>query len=173
MRFCSICGRKMPNSNKSICPDCRRKQRYPEDTSPLDAPIGLTRRAFSETYSRGARTCVTAAYFGYFAAAVIAVVALTGFLGATKFSLIYAAVVLVLALLIQFVKSRVAAILYLALGAFNLVLNLLVHGNIAGYLNIIGGILAVSGTYQYAQEWREYTSQYETDPARIRRNERW
>ncbi|NLI54756.1 MAG: hypothetical protein GX417_10635 [Clostridiales bacterium] len=129
---------------------------HPNQAAALDAPPGLSKRDFRKRYSQGARLCLAGAGFGYFSVVATLVMAFTGIMGGSLLNLLDAGIVLTLTLLIHLVKSRIAAVVFLAFSLFNVAVYLISQGTFAGYLNVIGGILAVIGAFQCAKEWREY-----------------
>ena len=63
---------------------------------------------------------------------------------------------IVFGIIIQFVKSRVCAILSLAYAAFGIVVALLSTGQVTGYLILVVAIDAVVYTFRYHKAWNEY-----------------
>ncbi len=173
MPYCKNCGKAVPEGSGTLCADCAAalgKDSVPSGTeitkkmnraakpTPADAPAGLTRRAFRKNFSTGARNCVAAAILGYFSAAVTLIIALTGLLDGSIYMLADVAIVLTLSLLIHLLNSRIASILFLLYGVYNVAYFLVTTGRFSGYLIVIAGILAIIGAFKSAHEWREYQS---------------
>lgn len=179
MAFCANCGIDLGTEPVRFCPNCGAPQAEPDapqtmppPAAPPDgqmaaknrapdpdaAPGNLSRRKFLSAYSAGAKLCVTAAVLAYLSTAVTTAAALIGNLaeGITIFSLIDAAILLTLGLLIHLKFSRVAAILLLLYGAFNCVFMSVVSGQLAGYFGVLAGVLAVIGAFGCAKDWRRY-----------------
>ncbi len=183
MPFCANCGTDLGNEPVRFCPNCGAPQpaqlqpaaapeSVPPQAAPPDsqktaknrapdpatAPDGLSRRRFLSAYSAGAKLCVTAAVLAYISAGVTAVASLVGNVaeGISTFSLIDAAILLTLGLLVHLKFSRVAAVLMLLYGAFNCVYMTVVNGQFAGYFGLLAGILAVIGAFGCAKDWRNY-----------------
>jgi hypothetical protein len=164
MTFCEHCGKELRTSNDYLCPSCRlradgsrhrnpggvREQTYGE------APFGLSKLEFRKSYSKGAKQCAAAAGFGYVSTAITIVFSFFPQLGGSLFMLLDAFVVLVFSLLIHFSQSRVASVLFLLGSVYNCIVIYTTNGFFGGYLLIIGGILAVIGSFKYATEWRAY-----------------
>lgn len=91
------------------------------------------------------------AIFCYISAGVTLMAALIN-----PFSVFDAAIVLALGLLIHILKSRIAACFLLAYALFNLIVSLLLLGQIGGWLIIAAAVLAVMGTFQFHIQFAQY-----------------
>ena len=171
MPYCKNCGAELPEGAGTLCANCAaekgvnaplsgeeitKKMNRSAKPVPADAPAGLDRRAFLKTYSLGARSCVAAAIFGYISTAITLLISFTGYLEGNLLTLIDAAILLTLSLLVHSIKSRIAAILFLLYGTYNLVFFLISSGEFRGWLIVLAGVAAVYGAFQCAREWREY-----------------
>lgn len=178
MRYCTVCGAPLSDTNTKFCPNCGKdlqaasapaaapSQSAPAPISPAAqmkkrspelAPEGLDKATFFKRYSRGRQNCVAAAILCYISAGITAVVALTNFI---EFINIYAFidvfVLLVLGLLIHLLRSRVASILLLVYALYNVVTMVISVGEFAGWWLLIAGVLAVVGSFQCVKEWNAY-----------------
>ncbi len=162
--YCAHCGKRISNSEGSICSECLRASestnyRRKDKSAPLlpaDAPIGLEKREFLKTYSVGARNCVTAAGIGYATAAVSLIIFLTGIFYVSPIIFLDIGFVLFLALMIHMFRSRVASVFFLLYSVSSFVLGYLSYGYFTGVITVVGGVLAVIGSFKCAKEWREY-----------------
>lgn len=169
MPYCSNCGKELPTDASGLCADCAQAANSAPLTAmeitkkmnrgrmmPTDAPAGVSKREFQQKYSEGGRSCVAAAIIGYISAGATLLVALSGLLDGSILMLIDVAIILVPTLLIHIIKSRIAAIVMLGYGLFNLVSYLISSGEFRGWILVVAGIAAVIGAFQCAKEWREY-----------------
>ena len=178
MPYCTSCGKETPQGSSAFCSNCGAPLAdgaVPSKTEitnrmnrsgkpiPADAPAGLYRSEFRKKYSVGARSCTAAAIIGYFSACITLILALTGYMNVGALVLIDVAMILIPSLLVHILNSRIAAIIFLAYGIYNILIILITEGTLSGYLIVIAGVLAVTGAFTSAKEWREY--QARTAPA--------
>lgn len=172
MRYCRRCGSPIGNDSSNFCHNCGAArsgapaQPYPPAyfaphmppgrPAPASAPPGLSRREFAGGYSANGKMCVAAAILCYVSAGATILLSLTEILGFTFYSLLDGAAVLTLGLLIHLLKSRVAAVLLLAYGVFNLIYSMIALKLVGGWLLIVAGVLAVVGAFGCAREWEAY-----------------
>lgn len=169
MSYCSNCGKELPADASGLCADCAAASANAPLTSeeitkrmnhgrlmPADAPTGVSKRGFQQKYSEGGRSCVAAAIIGYISAGATLLVALSGLLDGSVWMLIDVAIILVPTLLVDIIKSRIAAIAMLGYGLFNLVSYLINAGEFRGWILVLAGAAAVFGAFKCAKEWREY-----------------
>ena len=169
VRFCPNCGAPQPAQPQPAAP---QPQDMPPQAAPQDspkaaknrvpdpslAPDGLNRHGFLRAYSAGAKLCMTAAVLAYISAGVTLTLLLLG----GRQSIIDASAVLdvvillTLGLLLHLLYSRVSAILLLIYGVFNAVYMTIQTGQLAGYLILAAGILAVIGAFGSAKDRRNY-----------------
>lgn len=169
MSNCSNCGKELPEDVGGLCADCAQAASNAPLTAeeitkkmnrgrlmPADAPAGLSKRVFQRKYSEGGRSCLAAAIIGYISAGATLFVALSGLLDGSIWMLIDVAIILVPTLLVDIIKSRIAAIAMLGYGLFNLISYLINTGEFRGWILVLAGAAAVFGAFKCAKEWREY-----------------
>lgn len=186
MSFCANCGTDLGSEPVRFCPNCgaphtsqpqpAAPQPQPDASQPQAAipnggkaakkaapdpglaPDGLNRHGFLRAYSAGAKLCMTAAVLAYISAGVTLILLLVG--GQQSIvdasALLDVVILLVLGLLLHLLYSRVSAILLLIYGVFNAVYMTIQTGQLAGYLILAAGILAVIGAFGCAKDWRNY-----------------
>ncbi len=176
MPYCSSCGKEIPQGSGALCSDCTaalangsipskeeitNRMNRSGKPIPADAPAGLDRSAFRKKYSVGARSCTAAAIMGYFSAGVTLILMFFNFMGVGAYLLIDIALILIPCLLVHILNSRIAAIVLLVYGLYNILFFLFTQGTFSGYLIVIAGVLAVTGAFTSAKEWREYQARTE------------
>lgn len=154
---CEGCGAEL-EKGAIICPQCGRAVERTEPT--VDENFATNPMTKKEFYKLGAmKSCRvninSCAALLYFSAAVTAVVSLIGMEGIAS-SLLDAIVLLVLGLLIQLTRSRVAAIVAAAYGLLGMVISIASTGQRSGYLIVLAGIWAVYYTFQFHSRWNKY-----------------
>jgi len=169
MSYCSNCKKELPTDASGLCADCAQaagnapltateitKKMNRGRLMPADAPAGLSKRVFQRKYSEGGRSCMVAAIIGYISAGATLLVAFSGMLDGSIYMLIDVAIILVPTLLVDIIKSRIAAIAMLGYGLFNLISYLINSGEFRGWILVLAGVAAVFGAFKCAKEWREY-----------------
>lgn len=161
MNYCSDCGRRMPNSNAVLCPECRQRRRALGDKTPFEAPYGLSKRDFLLYYSKGMRMCRIAAAFGYLSVAATIIIMFLKIFPYSYYMMIDAFFCLVFTMFIHILKSRAAAVIYLLYCGGSIAYMILTDGVFFGYLSVVAAVFGVIGTFHCAIEWRDYLSLYE------------
>lgn len=77
----------------------------------------------------------------------------------TLYSLLDAAVIVLLGVLIHVIRSRAAAVILLVYSSINLIYTWVNTGSPGGWLMVVGGIAAVSATFSLNKEYKAYHGQ--------------
>lgn len=154
---CESCGAEL-EKGAILCPQCGRAVEHTEPT--VDENFATNPMTKKEFYKLGGmRNCRAningSAALLYFSAAVTAIFSFISLEGISS-SIWDAVVLLALALLIQFAKSRVAAILALADGLVGMIITIVNTGERSGYLIVLAGFWAVYYTFQFHSRWNKY-----------------
>lgn len=164
MSYCPKCRIELDDASTRYCPNCgaalfsaAQKPRSRVRPAGDDAPLGLTRQAFCRGYSSGARSCVLAAWLGYFSVALLLATRFSDLLsGGNLPVLVDVAFLVSLSMLVHVFKNRLAASLFFAYGMFNFIYTLLTVHEITGWLVPLAGVVALVGSFTAAREWKMY-----------------
>lgn len=175
MRYCSNCGSPIPETNARHCPNCGQsvspEQRTANQTaaqsfdpaaqikkgSAEHAPMGLDQATFLKKYSQGRKLCIAAAVLGYISAGTTFLLSFTDIVAFVNlYSLIDVILLVVLSLLIHLLRSRIASILLLIYSVISVLIVVIGYGQFGGWLVVVAGVLAVSGSFQSAKELKAY-----------------
>lgn len=150
---CGKCGSELEN-NALICPFCG--QAVPDEARIQEQYAGrqMTRKEFLElpamkSCKSNINSCGIVLYV------IVAINIVVQIVGGT-YSFIDAVVLLLLGLGIHLGKSRVASILCLAYGAFNVLYLLYLTGRVTGWWILVIAIDAVIYTFRYHSAWGKY-----------------
>ena len=175
MKHCTNCGAPIPESNSRFCPNCGRtlspeywtaNQPAPQAFDPAAqmkkgsaelAPLGLDQATFLKKYSQGRKLCITAAILGYVSAGITFLLSFTDILDFVNlYSLVDVILLVILSLLIHLLRSRIASVILLVYSLVSVLIMMINYGQFGGYLVIIAGILAVTGSFQSRKELKAY-----------------
>ena len=180
MKHCTNCGAPIPESNPRFCPNCGQMlapengaayQSTPQVIDPgaqikkgtaEHAPLGLDQATFLKKYSQGRKLCVAAAILGYISAGTTFVLSFADILEFVNiYSLVDVILLVILSLLIHLLRSRIASILLLVYALASIAIMLFNYGMLGGWLVVIAGVLAISGSFQCVKEWKAYLARSE------------
>ncbi len=169
MSFCPNCRAQLDDEAMNGCPACGAEQSTPAATPATqqkakrdsgsvfaEVPLGLTKREFFKSYSRGAKKCFGAAIIGYISVGATAVAATGAVPYFDNSAFLGANLVLILSLLIHLLKSRIASLILLVCAVLSVIIGFLTSGTFYGWIIIVEGILAVIGSFSAAHEWKMY-----------------
>lgn len=156
---CPICGTEVQPGEK-CCPSCGAQQMTDQAWGNPSAPsvtVGdreITKSEFCKTYALDAtrKNIRASAILCYISAVVTGVLAIL----VNPLSLIDAAVLLVMGLVIQLKQSRVCAVILLAYSIFSCVITLVETGRFTGWLIILAGVFAVIYTFRLEKEYQAF-----------------
>lgn len=154
MNDCPTCGTAQPAPAET--PATQQKARRDSESALAEVPLGLTKREFFKSYSRGAKKCFGAAIIGYISVGATAVAATGAVPYFDNSAFLGANLVLILSLLIHLLKSRIASLILLVCAVLSVIIGFLKSGTFYGWIITIEGILAVIGSFSAAHEWKMY-----------------
>lgn len=130
------------------------QQAYTMRPAFADTPAGLDRSTFINEHAKNAKSCKTAAIFGYACAGITLVFSIIQ--GFSAWILIDLALIVGLCVPIQIKKSRVCAVLFMAYALFSCISSSISMGTLAGWWILVAAILALTGTFGCEKEWKSY-----------------
>ncbi len=150
---CGKCGSELEN-NATVCPFCG--QAVPEEARNQEQRKGeqMTKKEFLQLPAmKSCKSNINACgIMLYVIAAINIVVQIVN----GTYSFIDAVLLLLLGLGIHLGKSRIASVLCVAYGAFNVFYLLYVTGRVSGWWVLIIAVDAVIYTFKYHSAWRKY-----------------
>lgn len=164
---CAVCGAELAES-AVFCQHCGSVVRREDALRQRAAGGNMTKKEFYKL--PGLKNCrsniLTCAIILYVCAAITALRALLLW-ETMALSLLDAALLLGLGLWLQIGKSRVSAILTTVYGVYNVVIAVLLVGQIQGWWVPLAGIWAIVYTFKFNKFWDEYqrTGQLPEGPA--------
>lgn len=150
---CSKCGNEL-ESNAVVCPFCGQAVSDEERIQEQYSGKQMTRKEFLKLPAmKTCRSNINACGILLYVIAAINVVLQVAL---KTYSFIDAIVILLLGLGIHLGKSRVASILTLIYGAYNIIVMLILTGSISGWWILVIAIDAVIYTFRYQGAWSKY-----------------
>lgn len=150
---CSKCGSEL-ESNAVVCPFCGQAVSDEERAQEQYSGKQMTRKEFLKLPAmKSCRSNINACGILLYVIAAFNIVLQVVL---QTYSFIDAILILVLGLGIHLGKSRVASILCLIYGGFNIIYLLIVTGAVSGWWILVIAIDAVINTFKYQSAWGKY-----------------
>ena len=150
--YCENCGSEL--NSGGICPNCAATQHYQN----MAAEPNMSKREFYKHRFTQKGLVIAAAVICFISAVMSTLLAAINAYGVGWLMLLDVAIILGLGLGILIGRSRVCAIILAAYALYNTIYSIVAMGQFGGWLIVIGGVLAICGTFMFHKQWAAYSA---------------